>query len=119
VIRLLERRDLERSGTCTITTRPCYVSPTSGRCRRHNRRHGSNRFRAHTRARRYVGGAAPDDALVGVFRLDRLDPWNRNAYVGADVCRPCAARATPRNGFAYFLRHLSTTAACTGSRSSR
>jgi RimJ/RimL family protein N-acetyltransferase len=106
VIRLLERRDLDQvrhlhnhDETLLRLTDVWPVSETQQEA-------WFESVSSSRTARRYVGRRRADDALVGVFRLDRLDPWNRNAYVGADVVPAMRRQGYAEEMFAYFLRHL-------------
>ena len=104
VIRLLERRDLEEvrclhnhDETLLRLTDAWHVSETQ--------QEGWFQAVSSSRtSRRYVSRRRSDDALVGVFRLDRLDPWNRSAYVGADVVPAMRRQGYAEEMFAYFLR---------------
>lgn len=106
VIRLLERRDLEEvrrlhnhDETLLRLTDVWHVSETQQ----------ETWFQAVSSSRtvrRYVGRRRADDAFVGVFRLDRIDPWNRNAYVGADVMPSMRRQGYAEEMFGYFLRYL-------------
>lgn len=57
-------------------------------------------------SRRYVARRREDDAFVGVFRVDRLDPWNRSAWVGADVVRPLRGQGYATEMYTYVLTYL-------------
>ncbi len=57
-------------------------------------------------SRRYVARRRSDDAFVGVFRIDRLDAWNRGAYVGADVVRELRGQGYAREMYSYILAYL-------------
>jgi RimJ/RimL family protein N-acetyltransferase len=56
--------------------------------------------------RRYVARRRVDGAFVGVFRLDRLDPWNRNALVGADVAKNMRGQGYATEMYRYVLDYL-------------
>jgi RimJ/RimL family protein N-acetyltransferase len=56
--------------------------------------------------RRYVARRRSDDAFVGVFRIDRLDPWNRSAWVGADVVRSLRGQGYAGDMYLYVLSLL-------------
>lgn len=106
VIRLLERRDLEEvrrlhnhDETLLHLTDVWHVSETQQDA-------WFQAISSSRTARRYVGRRRADDGLVGVFRLDRIDPWNRNAYVGADVVPAMRRQGYAEEMFKYFLRYL-------------
>ena len=106
VIRLLERRDLEEvrhlhnhDETLMRLTDVSHVSETQQDA-------WFQAVSSSRTSRRYVGRRRADEAFVGVFRLDRLDPWNRNAYVGADVVPAMRRQGYAEEMFAYFLRYL-------------
>ena len=106
VIRLLERRDLEEvrrlhnhDETLLRLTDLSHVSEMQQDA-------WFQAVSSSRTSRRYVGRRRADEAFVGVFRLDRLDPWNRNAYVGADVVPAMRRQGYAEEMFAYFLRYL-------------
>ena len=57
-------------------------------------------------SRRYVARQRSDDHFVGVFRLDRIDPWNRNAFVGADVVAGLRGKGYATEMFEYICSFL-------------
>jgi RimJ/RimL family protein N-acetyltransferase len=57
-------------------------------------------------SRRYVARRIEDNKFVGVFRLDRIDPWNRNVFVGADVVPNFRGKGYATEMFAYFFEYL-------------
>ncbi len=57
-------------------------------------------------SRRYAARRRSDDAFVGLFRIDRIDLWNRNAYVGADVVRELRGQGFAQEMYGYFLAYL-------------
>jgi len=57
-------------------------------------------------SRRYVARLRSDDTFVGVFRVDRFDPTNRNAYVGADVVSALRKQGFATEMFQYVLTYL-------------
>ena len=105
-IRLLERRDLEQvrrlhnhDETLARLTDVWHVSEAQQEA-------WFQSVSTSRTSRRYVGRRRTDDALVGVFRLDRLDACNRNAYVGADVVPAMRRQGYAEEMFGYFLRYL-------------
>lgn len=57
-------------------------------------------------SKRYVARQRTDSAFVGVFRIDRLDPWNRNAFVGADIEPSMRGQGYAFEMFVYILGYL-------------
>lgn len=57
-------------------------------------------------SRRYVARLREDSSFVGVFRIDRIDSWNRNALVGADVVPEYRGRGYASEMFGYFFDYL-------------
>lgn len=57
-------------------------------------------------SRRYVARLKSDHSFVGIFRIDRLDLWNRSAFVGADVVPSCRGKGYATEMFIYFLDYL-------------
>lgn len=106
LIRLLERRDLEEvrllhndDGTLARLTDIAHVSEPQ--------QEGWFQSVSTSRtSRRYVARRRPDGALVGVFRIDRLDPLNRNVFVGADVAPALRGQGYAKEMFGYFFRYL-------------
>jgi RimJ/RimL family protein N-acetyltransferase len=106
VIRLLERRDLEdarrlhnEDSTLLRLTDVSYVSEAQQEAWFHS-------LSTSRTSRRYVARLRSDDRFVGVFRVDRFDPTNRNAYVGADVVPALRKQGYAGEMFAYVLRYL-------------
>ena len=82
VIRLMERRDIEDArllhnddSTLKYLTDIAHVSEESQQT-------WFQAMSTSRSSRRYVARRREDDRFVGIFRIDRLDPWNRNAFVG-------------------------------------
>ncbi len=106
IIRLLERRDLEDARllhnddeTLARLTDISHVSEVQQ----------EEWFRAMSSSRasrRYVARRRSDDAFVGVFRIDRLDLWNRNCLVGADVAPAHRRQGYAEEMFSYILDYL-------------
>jgi RimJ/RimL family protein N-acetyltransferase len=106
LIRLLERRDLEEvrllhndDGTLARLTDISHVSEVQQEA-------WFQSVATSRTSRRYVARRRGNDALVGVFRIDRLDPWNRNTFVGADVVPALRGQGYAAEMFGYFLRYL-------------
>ena len=57
-------------------------------------------------SRRYVARRRSDDVFVGIFRIDRFDPLNRNALVGADVMPELRGQGYAAEMFHYFFHYL-------------
>ena len=57
-------------------------------------------------SRRYVARLKSDGSFVGVFRVDRIDPWNRNAFVGADIVEGLRGQGYATEIFRYFFEHF-------------
>ncbi len=57
-------------------------------------------------SRRYVARLKTDNAFVGVFRVDRIDPWNRNAFIGADIVAGLRGQGYATEMFHYFFKYL-------------
>jgi RimJ/RimL family protein N-acetyltransferase len=106
VIRLLERRDLEEArllhnddGTLSRLTDISHVSEPQQEA-------WFQTMSTSRVSRRYVARLRSNDAFVGVFRIDRIDLWNRNAYVGADVVPTLRRNGYATEMFDYVLRYL-------------
>jgi RimJ/RimL family protein N-acetyltransferase len=105
-IRLLERRDIEAArvlhnddSTLRNLTDITHVSELQ--------QEGWFQSVSTSRSsRRYVARRLDDDTFVGVFRVDRLDPWNRSAYIGADVAREKRGQGYASEMYGYFLEYL-------------
>lgn len=106
VIRLLEARDLEEARllhnddmTLARLTDISHVSQAQQ----------EDWFRSVSTSRssrRYVARRRADDAFVGVFRIDRIDLWNRNCLVGADVAPAQRRQGYAGEMFGYVLDYL-------------
>lgn len=57
-------------------------------------------------SRRYVARLKSNNSFAGVFRIDRIDPWNRNALIGADVVAELRGQGYATEMFRYFLGYL-------------
>lgn len=57
-------------------------------------------------SRRYVARLTSDDSFVGVFRVDRIDYWNRNAFVGADIVEGLRCQGFATEIFRYFFGYF-------------
>jgi RimJ/RimL family protein N-acetyltransferase len=57
-------------------------------------------------SKRYVARLALDDAFVGVFRLDRIDLFNKSAIVGVDVVARYRRMGFATEIYSYFMRYL-------------
>ncbi len=57
-------------------------------------------------SRRYVARLKSDGSFVGVFRVDRIDPWNRNAFVGADIVAGLRGQGYATEIFRYFFEYF-------------
>lgn len=57
-------------------------------------------------SRRYVARLKSDSSFVGIFRIDRIDPWNRNACIGADVVSGLRNQGYATEMFGYFFKYL-------------
>ena len=57
-------------------------------------------------SRRYVARLRSDHSFVGIFRVDRLDLWNRSAFVGADVVPNFRGKGYASEMFEYFCNYL-------------
>ena len=57
-------------------------------------------------SRRYVARLKSNSAFAGVFRIDRIDPWNRNAFIGADVVAELRGQGYATEMFRYFFKYL-------------
>lgn len=57
-------------------------------------------------SRRYVARLNSDGSFVGVFRVDRIDPWNRNAFVGADIVAGLRGQGYATEIFRYFFEYF-------------
>ena len=106
IIRLLERRDLEEArllhnddDTLSQLTDISHVSEAQ-------QEQWYQSMSTSRTARRYVARLRSDDAFVGVFRVDRLDVWNRNASVGADVVPAQRRKGYASEMFDYMLHYL-------------
>ncbi len=106
IIRLLERRDLEEArilhnedGTLSRLTDIWHVSESQQEA-------WFQSISTSRTSRRYVARLRSDDTFVGVFRVDRIDPWNRNAYVGADVVSALRREGYATEMFDYVLGYL-------------
>jgi RimJ/RimL family protein N-acetyltransferase len=106
VIRLLERRDLEEARVLhnddETLTRLTDISHVSER----QQEAWFDAMSTSRTSRRYVARLRSNDAFVGVFRVDRFDPWNRNALVGADVVPALRHQGYATEMFDYVLRYL-------------
>jgi RimJ/RimL family protein N-acetyltransferase len=106
LIRLLERGDLEEvrllhndDGTLAQLTDMAHVSEPQ--------QEGWFQSVSTSRtSRRYVARLRSNGALVGVFRIDRIDPMNRNAFVGADVAPALRGQGYAQEMFGYFFHYL-------------
>ncbi|MFZ4808751.1 MAG: GNAT family N-acetyltransferase [Hyphomicrobiaceae bacterium] len=106
VIRLIERRDIEEArvlhnedGTLAKLTDIGHVSEAQ--------QEGWFQSVSTSRtSRRYVARLRTDDSFVGVFRVDHIDLWNRNAMVGADVVAHMRRQGFAREMFEYVLDYL-------------
>lgn len=105
-IRLLERRDIEAArllhnddGTLAHLTDISHVSELQQEA-------WFQSVSTSRSSRRYVACRRSDGLLVGVFRLDRLDLGNRNAFVGADVVKAMRGQGYATEMYGYFLRYL-------------
>jgi len=106
LIRLLERRDLEEArrlhnddNTLLNLTDVSHVSEPQQEAW----------FQALSTSRtscRYVARLRSDDTFVGIFRIDRFDRTNRNAYVGADVVTALRKQGFANEMFRYVLAYL-------------
>lgn len=106
IIRLLERRDLEEArrlhnddDTLAQLTDISHVSEAQ-------QEQWYLAMSTSRTSRRYVARLRADDAFVGVFRVDRLDVWNRNASVGADVVPAQRRKGYASEMFDYMLHYL-------------
>jgi RimJ/RimL family protein N-acetyltransferase len=106
VIRLLERRDLEEArllhnddGTLSRLTDISHVSELQQEA-------WFQSMSTSRTSRRYVARLRSNDAFVGVFRIDRIDLSNRNAYVGADVVPTLRRNGYATEMFGYVLDYL-------------
>jgi RimJ/RimL family protein N-acetyltransferase len=106
IIRLLERRDLEEArrlhnddSTLIRLTDISHVSEPQQEA-------WFQAISVSRTSRRYVARRRADDAFVGVFRIDRFDPINRNAYVGADVVPELRRQGYATEMFEYVLDYL-------------
>jgi RimJ/RimL family protein N-acetyltransferase len=106
LVRLLERRDIEEArglhnddATLARLTDILHVSEAQQEA-------WFQSVSTSRTSRRYVARRREDDAFVGVFRIDRIDPLNRNAYVGADVAPGLRGQGYGAEMFGYFLRYL-------------
>ncbi len=57
-------------------------------------------------SRRYVARLRYDGTFVGVFRVDRIDPWNRNAFVGADIVEGLRGQGYATEIYRYFFKYF-------------
>lgn len=57
-------------------------------------------------SRRYVARLKTDGCFVGVFRVDRIDPWNRNAVIGADIVEGLRGQGYATEIFRYFFEYF-------------
>ena len=57
-------------------------------------------------SRRYVARLRSNDVFVGIFRIDRIDLWNRNVCVGVDVVPTLRRNGYATEMFNYVLRYL-------------
>ena len=106
VIRIMEREDMEdarllhnEDSTLNRLTDVAHVSTESQQAW----------FQSVSTSRsssRYVARFRQDGSFVGVFRIDRIDPWNRNAIVGADVVPALRGQGLATELFRYFLKYL-------------
>ena len=106
LIRLLERRDLEGvrllhndDGTLSRLTDIAHVSEVQQEA-------WFQSICTSRTSRRYVARRRSDDALVGMFRIDRFDPVNRNAFIGADVVPNLRGLGYATEMFGYFFCYL-------------
>jgi RimJ/RimL family protein N-acetyltransferase len=106
VIRLIERRDIEEARllhnddqTLLNLTDISHVSEAQQEA-------WFQAISTSLTSRRYVARLRSDDSFVGVFRIDRIDPINRNAYVGADVVPKLRRKGYASDMFAYVLGYL-------------
>lgn len=106
LVRLLERRDLEEvrllhndDGTLARLTDIAHVSETQQEA-------WFQSVSTSRTSRRYVARLRSNGILVGVFRIDRLDPLNRNAFVGADVVPALRGQGYAQEMFGYFFHYL-------------
>lgn len=57
-------------------------------------------------SRRYIARLTKDDAFVGIFRLDRIDLFNKSAIVGVDVVDKYRRMGIATEIFNYFIKYL-------------
>ncbi|WP_227818026.1 GNAT family N-acetyltransferase [Nitrogeniibacter aestuarii] len=57
-------------------------------------------------SKRYVARTRAANDFVGVFRLDRIDHWNRSAFVGADVAPAARGQGYASEMYGYFFEYL-------------
>src|SRR5262249_16962953 len=119
VIRLLERRDLEEArrlhnddSTLFYLTDVSYVSEAQQEA-------WFEALSTSRSSRRYVARRRSDDTFVGVFRVDRFDPTNRNAYVGADVVPALRKQGFATEMYEYAWAYILTKRGRRGLRPQR
>lgn len=106
IIRIMERTDVEEArllhnddSTLNCLTDPSHVTEKSQMA-------WFESISTSKTSRRYVARLKSDSTFVGVFRIDRLDSWNRNAYVGADVVFELRNQGYATEMFRYFFKYL-------------
>jgi RimJ/RimL family protein N-acetyltransferase len=106
IIRLLERRDLEPARVLHNDPETLAYLTDITRVSEEQQQAWYQALCASKKSRRYVARLRKDDSFVGVFRLDRIDLQNRNAYVGADIVPALRRQGYASEMFDYVLRYL-------------
>jgi RimJ/RimL family protein N-acetyltransferase len=105
-IRLLERRDLEEARLLHNDDDTLSQLTDIGHVSEAQQEQWFLSLSTSRTSRRYVARLRTNDAFVGVFRVDQLNPWNRNALVGADVAPAQRRQGYAAEMFDYMLHYL-------------
>lgn len=106
IIRLMERADIEAlrimhndDRVLMNLTDPAHVSEVQ-------QEGWFNSVSTSRTSRRYVARLRSDNAFVGMFRVDSIDPINGNAFVGCDIDPVHQRQGYATEFFVYMLNYL-------------
>jgi RimJ/RimL family protein N-acetyltransferase len=106
VIRIIERRDIEDARRLHNDDTVLFQLSDATHVSEIAQEKWFQAISESRQSKRYIARLAKDDAFVGVFRLDRIDLFNKSAIVGADIVDKYRRQGIATEMFNYFISYL-------------
>ena len=103
MIRLMEQKDIEEARVLHNEDSTLLRLSDIGHVSELGQQQWFNSISVSKASKRYVARLRTDETFVGVFRVDRIDPWNRSAFIGADVVPELRGQGFASEMFQYFF----------------